>query len=142
MEAGAVTRTVEYPRVLCREHPKANCKGYVYEHVVIAERALGRYLPDGVEVHHFNEDKTDNAGPNLIVCPDHKYHRLLHVRMDALRASGNPNWRKCPYCKMYDDTTNMIFHKHKKSDGFYEHAQCVREYRVAKGINLRKNRRS
>lgn len=131
----------DYVRVLCRAHPKANSKGYVYEHTLVAERALGRHMPDGAEVHHFNERRADNRGPNLVVCPDHKYHRLLHTRIDALRASGNANWRKCPYCKRYDDTLNMSLHKSKVSDGYYYHLRCCNEYRVQRGLTLRKNRK-
>jgi hypothetical protein len=136
------TRSNDYVRVLCHDHPKANRDGYVYEHTLVAERALGRYLPDGAEVHHFNEVKADNRGTNLVVCPSRKYHLLLHVRSDALRASGNPNYRKCPYCKTYDDTANMGFHASKVSDGYYFHTLCVSDYRKKHGINLRRNRRS
>jgi hypothetical protein len=132
----------DYVRVLCHDHPKANRDGYVYEHTLVAEKALGRYLPDGVEIHHFNERKADNRGSNLVICPSHKYHLLLHVRMDALMASGNPDWRKCPYCKQYDDTSNMSLHKSKVSDGYFYHLKCCNAYRVGKGLTLRKNRRS
>jgi hypothetical protein len=52
------------------------------EHVMLAERALGRKLPDGAVVHHMNEDKLDNYTPlNLVICPDQAYHMLLHKRI-------------------------------------------------------------
>jgi hypothetical protein len=41
-------------------HRAARNRPYVYEHVLIAERALGRNLPKKHPVHHFNEDKMDN----------------------------------------------------------------------------------
>lgn len=135
-------QTDDYVRVLCPDHPKANSKGYVYEHVLVAERALGRYMPDGAEVHHCNERKADNRGVNLVICPDHKYHGLIHVRADALRASGNPDWRKCPYCKKYDDPVSMSLHKSKKGNGYYYHLKCCNDYRKQLGLYLRKNRKS
>jgi hypothetical protein len=79
----------------------------VGEHVLVAERALGRRLPAGVEVHHFNEVRSDNRPGNLVVCPSTEYHRLLHVRQAALDASGHADWRKCTYCKQYDAPENI-----------------------------------
>ena len=60
-----------------------------YEHVAVAERALGKPLPLGAEIHHVNEDKSDNRPENLVICPNAKYHALLHMRMRAI-ASGFP----------------------------------------------------
>lgn len=131
-----------YSRLLRWDHPKANSKGYVYEHVLVSEKALGHPLPEGAEIHHVNEVKKDNRGNNLVICPNRKYHMLLHVRMDALAASGNADWRKCPYCKRYDDITNMSLHKSKTGDGFYYHLGCANQYRKDKGFNLRRNRKS
>jgi hypothetical protein len=55
-----------------------------YEHIHVAENALGRPMPHGAVVHHVNENKTDNRPENLVICPNEAYHRLLHVRMKAL----------------------------------------------------------
>lgn len=57
---------------------------YRLEHVVIAERALGKPLPKKAKVHHVNGRKGDNKTTNLVVCPDQKYHLLLHARQRAL----------------------------------------------------------
>lgn len=131
-----------YVRVLCHDHPKANRDGYVYEHTLVAERALGRYLPDGAQVHHVNERKSDNhRWGNLVICPSAKYHLLLHVRMNAVNACGNPDWRKCPYCKRYDDPLNMAMHKSKVSDGHFYHLECCNKYRRDNGYTIRKNRK-
>lgn len=56
-----------------------------YEHIVAAEKALGKPLPKGAVVHHMNRDKQDNFSyGNLVVCPDQAYHMMIHQRMAAL----------------------------------------------------------
>jgi hypothetical protein len=91
--------------------PKPRLDGYVghnvkgrtkLEHVLIAERALGKDLPEGAQVHHWDCDRGNNAPTNLVICPDQAYHRLLHRRMAALEACGNPNWMPCRFCRQYD----------------------------------------
>lgn len=61
----------------------------VLEHIYVAEKALGKKLPKGAEVHHMNEIRTDNFTPfNLIICPTKIYHKLLHKRMKELKLYG------------------------------------------------------
>lgn len=48
----------------------------VFEHVSVAERALGHSLPAGAVVHHANGIKTDNRGANLVICQSKSYHNL------------------------------------------------------------------
>lgn len=85
----------------------------VREHIAVAERALGKPLPVDAVVHHVNEIKDDNRPTNLVICPDRAYHALLHLRMRA-QALGLPlDWRKCVFCKQYDDPRNMGIGKTK-----------------------------
>ena len=76
-------------------------------HVIIAEQALGKPLPEKAEVHHINENRSDSRPENLVICPDRDYHMMLHARQRAFDACGNANWKKCGYCKQYDDSSNM-----------------------------------
>lgn len=99
-------------------------------HVLIAEKALGRKLPKKSEVHHFNEDKTDNRNENLVICPSSAYHNLLHRRADALKECGNANWLRCQYCKQYDSPENITTINGEKRE-FWYHKDCRAEYRSA-----------
>jgi hypothetical protein len=51
--------------VHCPEHPNAQANGYVPEHRLVVERALGRLLRRDEKVVHRNRDKTDNRPENL-----------------------------------------------------------------------------
>src|SRR5208337_3972563 len=68
------------------------------EYTRVVEKALGHKLPGGAVVHHWDEDITNNSPENLALFPDNTYHRLIHMRMDAMKACGNPNYRKCMRC--------------------------------------------
>jgi hypothetical protein len=89
-----------YVGVFLPDHPRALPNGYVPEHVLVAERALGRPLPSECPVHHFDENPRNNQNGNLIICQDRQYHMLLHVRARIGRAGGDPNFHAiCSQCK-------------------------------------------
>ncbi|SRR6266403_1600339 len=67
----------------------------IAEHVRVAEKILGKRLPQGAVVHHIDENTLNNLPSNLVVCPSRAYHNLIHARMRAVAACGNPNWRRC-----------------------------------------------
>ena|SRR3990167_9005975 len=99
------------------DHPRADAKGRIPEHIVIAERALGRYLPDGTEVHHFNEIRNNNSNHNLIICEDHGYHVLLHTRQRIVARGGDPNMEKiCSACQQVKPRSEFSRHR-SKGDG-------------------------
>lgn len=129
---GGRTTLNGYTYIMQRGHPRAGRDGYVREHILVAEAALGRFLPPGVEVHHFDGDKKHNARPNLVICQDHAYHMLLEMRQRALRESGHPNWRRCVICHQYDAPENMRTAKGRRD---FRHAACTarqaREHRAS-----------
>lgn len=60
------------------------------EHRVKVEQILGHPLPPRANIHHLNGVRTDNRNCNLVVCPDHTYHMLLHKRQRELGYKGPP----------------------------------------------------
>ena len=111
---------VGYRAVKAYGHPR-NHNNYVLEHILKAEKALGKPLPPGVHVHHANG--TRDSG-ELVICQDAAYHKLLHQRMRAKAACGHVHWRKCEYCKRYDEPTKLHIGK-----GHVYHHACVNEYK-------------
>ena len=95
------------------------------EHAIVAERVLGHPLPSHARIHHINEKPDDNTPSNLVICENNVYHLFLHVRLRAYRACGNVHWRKCVFCKQYDDAANLAFHKGMAQ----HHLSCRRIYR-------------
>lgn len=108
---------------------------HVYEYVLIAEKALGKSLVVGQEVHHVDNNKINNKNNNLVICENQKYHGLLHVRTKALKKSGNANNMKCEYCKKWDDLKNL-FQRNKKRNG-YAHKQCATNYAKERWIKIK-----
>ena len=89
-----------YKQMYCPSHPRCSSSGTVVEHVLVAERAIGKHLPAGAEVHHVDRNRMNNAGRNLVICQGHSYHLLLHSRQWVVDAGGNPDTqRRCSTCK-------------------------------------------
>lgn len=116
-----------------KENPGGIISAYGYrffnrtaEHILIAEKAIGKKLPLKAIVHHANENKLDNSPSNLVICPDRNYHNLMHARMRALEECGNANWLKCPFCGKYDDPKNLYVYPNKRAA---KHQSCFRSYR-------------
>jgi hypothetical protein len=77
-------------------------------------------------VHHINEVKDENRNDNLVICQDRAYHSLLHQRLRAYKATGNPSALKCNICKEWgSDVTAMRGHNPV-------HLHCRRAYMNAR----------
>ena len=116
----------KYKMLYLPDHPSANSKGCIREHVVVAEKMFGGLLPDSYEVHHLDENKSNNNPNNLMICPTRKYHMILHQRERAKKACGHADWLNCSFCQTYSPPSEMKGINSKNST-FY-HQECKNAY--------------
>ena len=67
-------------RYVGKDHHLADCRGYAYEHRIVAERKLGRKLKAGEVIHHDNRKNGDNKASNLIPKKSNGIHISEHLR--------------------------------------------------------------
>jgi hypothetical protein len=76
---GGKKRTNEgYVMILKKDHPRSDRDGYVFEHIIIMENALGCRLPDKAVVHHVNKIRDDNRPENLVMFENSVEHLAFH----------------------------------------------------------------
>jgi hypothetical protein len=70
-----------YILILTPSHPRAHKGdpgGYIYEHVLVAEKKLGRFLNLKERVHHIDGNPQNNSPKNLLVLSGDKEHAEIH----------------------------------------------------------------
>lgn len=78
-----------YRLIRIPNHHRARANGYVLEHIVVAERILGRRLKPNEEVHHRDHDRANNEPDNLRIYDSHLEHwtvehlTAVHAARDA-----------------------------------------------------------
>ena len=119
------------------DHHRANSGGYVMRYYLIVEKATKKPFPINAVVHHVDENSGNDNSNNLVVCENEGYHKLLHQRKRALKACGNPNYRKCWICQRYDDPKNLYIKQSFPKGGTIYHKKCKsdkqkKEYQLKK----------
>lgn len=86
MWKGGRTISNGYVRIRCKGHPRACPHGnYVFEHILVMEKHLGRHITIDEDVHHINGDKQDNRIENLQLIA-HNEHTRLEWQIAPLRS--------------------------------------------------------
>lgn len=110
-KSGVTVHGSGYRCVRLPSHPRAGKQrgagSYVFEHILVVESVMGKFLPQDAVVHHINEIKDDNVKTNLLVCENQAYHQQLHGRLRAFQECGHADWMKCSICGQYDSIDNL-----------------------------------
>ena len=73
-----------YILILNPEHPNANHQGYIFEHRLLLEKHLGRYLKPEERVHHINKKRDDNRIENFMLFSSDFSHRNYHRKLKEI----------------------------------------------------------
>lgn len=113
-----------YKKIYKPGYHRSHKSGRVYEHVLVAEKILGKPLPKNAVVHHIDGNGLNNNKNNLVICENDTYHKMLHRRRKAFLACGSASWLPCCYCGMYDSVENLYINPR----GSQRHIECHKKY--------------
>jgi hypothetical protein len=69
-----------YIMIYLPSHPRADRRGYIYEHIVVLEDKLRRKLKSREISHHLNGVKDDNRPINLVALTSQKHQQVLKAK--------------------------------------------------------------
>jgi len=79
-KGGRVKHSCGYILISNPKHPLA-VNGYVFEHRLVMEKAIGRYLKSKEVVHHINDIRDDNRIENLMLFKNNNKHMEHHQKL-------------------------------------------------------------
>lgn len=68
-------------------HPSSDIHGYIFEHRLVMETKIGRYLLPVEKVHHLDFDKLNNDVTNLYLFPNDSEHLRYHCFLKKIVCS-------------------------------------------------------
>lgn len=96
-----------YIGIYMPEHHRASkVNGCVYEHILVAEKMLGRLLLPTEVVHHIDKDRSNNSPENLMVFSTRNDHIAYHAGAEAI-LQDNGSY-KCQVVKVIYKYKNIL----------------------------------
>jgi hypothetical protein len=68
-----------YAMVFTPDHQRADKYGYVYEQILVLEKAMGRPILRTEAIHHLDGNKLNNAPGNLVLFATLSMHTKFHM---------------------------------------------------------------
>lgn len=126
---GRIVRPDGYILIYSPTHPNpSSMKRYVFEHRLVMEKHLGRYLSPDEHIHHLNEIKNDNRIENLQIVSVQEHSRLHCSKI----IDGN---KKCIKC---NEWKNLIENFNKSGGHFHSYCRdCRKIYYHIRSIKLK-----
>lgn len=72
-----------YIYIYSPDHPYCDRHKMVFEHRLVVERLIGRYLLPKEEIHHLNKIKHDNKPNNLVAFIDRSSHQKFEMGLSV-----------------------------------------------------------
>lgn len=83
---GGRFKTIDgYIKIYLPSHPNSSSDGYIFEHRLVMEKFLGRYLTKDELVHHLNGIRDDNREENLGITNIHTHEKKTLQKLRTLR---------------------------------------------------------
>ena len=86
-KGGKIISSYGYIFIWKPKHPFVAKRGYIFEHRLVIEKQIGRYLLPKEKSHHLNGIKTDNRPENLMAFTSESAHQRFHHNPNNVKPS-------------------------------------------------------